>query len=82
MAENPRAGLSRRERQVMDIVYRLGEATVTVDPELTLGAAHDIATAAEHRLVHEVPHLLRVVIHVDPHDDSHASLAHHPGTEP
>lgn len=60
----------------------LGEATVTVDPELTLGAAHDIATAAEHRLVHEVPHLLRVVIHVDPHDDSHASLAHHPGTEP
>jgi cation diffusion facilitator family transporter len=60
----------------------LGEATVTVDPELTLGAAHDIATAAEHRLVHEVPHLLRVVIHVDAHDDSHASLAHHPGTEP
>lgn len=28
MANEPHAGLSRRERQIMDIVYRLGQATV------------------------------------------------------
>ena len=27
MARDPHAGLSRRERQIMDIVYRLGKAT-------------------------------------------------------
>jgi cation diffusion facilitator family transporter len=58
----------------------LGEATVAVDENLTLARAHDIAQEAEHRLVHAIPRLQRVLVHTDPNGDGHDALAHHPGT--
>ncbi|MFC4855736.1 cation diffusion facilitator family transporter [Actinophytocola glycyrrhizae] len=42
------------------------EATVAVDPELTLAAAHDIAHDAEHALRHAVPQLVDATIHAHP----------------
>lgn len=42
------------------------EATVAVDPALTLAAAHDIAHDAEHALRHAVPHLADATIHAHP----------------
>jgi divalent metal cation (Fe/Co/Zn/Cd) transporter len=58
------------------------EAAIVVDPDLSLVAAHDIATAAKHPLLHDVPRLVGATVHVSPRDttghDYHASLAHHP----
>lgn len=42
------------------------EATVAVDPALTLAAAHDIAHDAEHALRHAVPQLADATIHAHP----------------
>lgn len=57
------------------------EAEVVVDKTTSVAAAHDIAEAARHRLLHDVPHLASAIIHPDPcgHDgsDAHAELAHH-----
>ena len=58
----------------------LGEATIAVDENLTLARAHDIAQEAEHRLVHAIPRLQRVLVHTDPNGDGHDALAHHSGT--
>jgi cation diffusion facilitator family transporter len=57
----------------------VGEAVVTVDDTLTLRQAHDIAEQAEHRLVHALPRMQRVTIHVDPAGARHATIGHHPG---
>ena len=57
------------------------EAEVMVDEGLSIGAAHDIAEAARHALLHEVPHLSSAIIHADPcghsGQDHHAPLEHH-----
>ena len=57
------------------------EAEVVCDADLSLAAAHDIGEEAHHRLLHRIPRLGRVTIHVGPcnHDgrDHHASTAHH-----
>jgi divalent metal cation (Fe/Co/Zn/Cd) transporter len=58
----------------------LGEATIVVDENLTLAQAHSIAQEAEHRLVHAIPRLQRVLVHTDPNGDGHDPLVHHPGT--
>ncbi|MHB9113462.1 MAG: cation diffusion facilitator family transporter [Thermoleophilia bacterium] len=42
------------------------EASVAVDDGLSVGAGHDIAVEARHRLVHRLPHLTDAVVHVDP----------------
>lgn len=42
------------------------EVSVTVSAELSVGAAHVIATTVRHRLLHDVPHLGHVTVHVDP----------------
>jgi cation diffusion facilitator family transporter len=52
------------------------EVGVVVDPRLDVVAAHDIATATQHRLLHDVPKLVAATVHVSPRDD-HAELAHH-----
>ncbi|MFI9203219.1 cation diffusion facilitator family transporter [Streptomyces sp. NPDC053048] len=56
------------------------EADIVVAPHLTVVAAHRIAVAAEHALIHAVPHLTAATVHTD-HipvgDDPHAALAHH-----
>jgi cation diffusion facilitator family transporter len=57
------------------------EALITADCDLTLSQAHAVAEAARHAMLHAVPRLSSVTVHVDPctHDgsDPHAELAHH-----
>lgn len=57
------------------------DAGITVDSSLAVIAAHDIANEAYHRLLHEVPKLADVTIHVSPEatndTDHHEVLAHH-----
>ena len=54
---------------------------VTSDAGLSLVAAHAIADAAHHRLLHEVPRLAEAVIHTSPADggavEHHSAIAHH-----
>jgi cation diffusion facilitator family transporter len=57
------------------------EALIVADCELTLSEAHEIAEDARHRMLHAVPKLSSVTVHVDPcghaGDDHHAAVAHH-----
>ncbi|MBV9023732.1 MAG: cation transporter [Streptomycetaceae bacterium] len=56
------------------------EADIVVDPHLTIVAAHQVAVAAEHALIHAVPRLTAATVHTDhlPHGaDPHAPLSHH-----
>lgn len=57
------------------------ECDIVVPAELTVRAAHAIAVAAEHRLMHAVPRLTSAIVHTDPHSndgtDHHADLTHH-----
>jgi cation diffusion facilitator family transporter len=56
------------------------EAEIVVDPRLTVVAAHRVAVAAEHALIHAVPRLTAATVHTDhlPYGaDPHAALAHH-----
>ncbi len=59
------------------------DAEITVDCERSLSEAHAVAERAQHDLLHELPRLARVTVHVDPCDhggaDHHASTAHHFG---
>jgi len=57
------------------------ETGLVVDAGLGVVDAHAIATAAHHRLLHDVPRLSDATVHVSPADtdghDHHAELAHH-----
>ena len=57
------------------------EALIIADADLSLGQAHAVAERARHQMLHAVPKLSSVTVHVDPceHDgrDAHAELAHH-----
>ena len=57
------------------------ECEIIVDPQLSVVAAHRIAVAAEHRLIHDVPRLTSALVHADPEplagEDHHGDLAHH-----
>ena len=57
------------------------EALIVADCDLTLSQAHAVAERARHAMLHAVPKLASVTVHVDPcgHDghDPHADLAHH-----
>lgn len=57
------------------------EAGIVVDEHLDLVTAHDIATDAHHRLLHQIPKLAAVTIHVSPQaapgTDHHKVLGHH-----
>ena len=55
------------------------EIAVSCDAGLALSAAHDVATAAHHRLLHDIRRLAEATIHVSPggSHDHHADLAHH-----
>jgi len=68
-----------RARWIGHSIY--GEGWITADRDLTLAAAHEIAEQARHAMLHAVPKLADVAIHVDPctHDgsDPHSGLAHH-----
>lgn len=62
------------------------EAHITADCDLTLNAAHAVAERARHAMLHAVPKLTSVTVHVDPcgHDghDAHADLAEHDQASP
>ena len=57
------------------------ETGIVVDARLSLVEAHVIAVQAHHRLLHDVPKLIEVTVHVSPSEDGdpghHAVLAHH-----
>ena len=57
------------------------ETGIVVDARLSLVEAHVIAVEAHHRLLHDVPKLIEVTVHVSPSEDGnpghHAALAHH-----
>ena len=57
------------------------EALIVADADLTLGQAHDVAERARHEMLHAIPRLASVTVHVDPSErsgvDAHADVAHH-----
>jgi cation diffusion facilitator family transporter len=59
------------------------DANVTVDSTMTVREGHEIAEALEHTLLHQIPHLESVVIHLNPAvdgaepADAHELTAHH-----
>jgi cation diffusion facilitator family transporter len=53
------------------------EAGIVVDHDLDLVTAHDIAHDAHHRLLHAVPGLASVTIHVSPEAEPHLLLVGH-----
>jgi cation diffusion facilitator family transporter len=57
------------------------DAGIVVPGDLDLVTAHDVANEAHHRLLHEVPKLSDVTIHVSPDTahgaDPHQTLIHH-----
>jgi cation diffusion facilitator family transporter len=58
----------------------LAQIRLGVDGALSITAAHAIADATHHRLLHEVQNLSDAIIHVDPEgtgDDPHAGTLHH-----
>jgi cation diffusion facilitator family transporter len=64
------------------IGHRLhAEVDVTVDEDLTVRAAHAIAEAARHELLHRVRWLASATVHTDPcghgGGDPHAAVSHH-----
>lgn len=63
------------------------DANVAVDGSLSVLEAHGVAEVVEHQLLHEIPHLEAVVIHVNPVLDGrqpaelHELTAHHVNAE-
>lgn len=56
--------------------------TVAADGTATLAEAHDIAEAVHHRVIHELPGVAQVDVHVDPWEaharDAHSETTEHP----
>jgi cation diffusion facilitator family transporter len=54
----------------------LADVNIDVDPALTVTEGHDIALAVENALLHDVPMLAEVTVHVDPHEHAaHGGLS-------
>ena len=62
------------------------EVLIVASGEITLGQAHEIGEEARHAMLHAVPKLAGVTVHVDPlhpdGHDAHADLAHHDSRAP
>jgi divalent metal cation (Fe/Co/Zn/Cd) transporter len=53
------------------IGHRLhAEVNIAVDSDLTIAEGHAVAADLRHHLLHAIPHLRLVVIHVDPAEQS------------
>ena len=62
------------------IGHRLrAELEIVVDETLTVVAAHRVAEATEHRLLHDVPRLHAALVHADPDGYHHDLTRHHRG---
>jgi cation diffusion facilitator family transporter len=66
----------------------LAEINLAVNPKLSVAEGHAIAVEARHQLLHSLPYLSNVTVHVDPEDLSgekhhgvtqhtHGDLSHH-----
>ena len=58
----------------------LAQVRLSVEGDLSVTKAHDIAEVAHHELLHHVPNLSEAIIHVDPSGpgiDPHAATRHH-----
>jgi cation diffusion facilitator family transporter len=59
------------------------DADITVDCTMTVLEGHEVAEALEHELLHQIPHLESVVVHLDPAvdgtepPDAHELTGHH-----
>lgn len=64
---------------------QLSEFSIVVDCQLPTYASHQIAEEARHRLLHALPHLAQVIVHVDPCPCEYLStpdhLVNHPETQ-
>ena len=47
-----------------------GEVNLAVPSSLSIREAHEVANGARHSILHHVPYLSNVIIHVDPDDAS------------
>jgi cation diffusion facilitator family transporter len=62
-----------RVEEVTDLRVRwlghrlLVEVSITVPAGLTVAEGHEVAKEVRHQLLHHLPHLGRVMVHVDPH---------------
>jgi cation diffusion facilitator family transporter len=67
------AGHAPRVEEVSDVRARwVGhrlhvDVSVTVPGGLSVAQGHDVARAVRHQLLHHLPHLGRVMVHVDPY---------------
>ena len=61
----------------------VAETRIVADADVSLAQAHDIAEAVRHAMLHAVPKLANVIVHVDPSgfgdDAAHEDLRHHDG---
>jgi len=56
------------------IGHRLhAEVSITVPAGLSVGDGHEIAKEVRHQLLHHLPHLGRVMVHVDPYGQGGSS---------
>src|SRR6266568_2470521 len=58
----------------------LAEINLAVNPKLSVAEGHAIAVEARHQLLHSLPYLSNVIVHVDPEDlsgEKHHSIAEH-----
>jgi cation diffusion facilitator family transporter len=56
------------------------DVEVSVDDDLSIVQAHQIAVDTEHRLIHDIPRLTSAIVHAEPMDaapDQHSALDHH-----
>ncbi len=79
--------LSVEQLRLRWIGHRLhAEAEISVDPARTQVDAHAIAHEAHHALLHAIPRLAEVIVHVSPADpdgiDRHTATAHHDPPRP
>lgn len=63
-----------------------GEIGITVDADLSVGAGHDVGEEVHHALLHALPHLETVTVHVNPaasdsRPDPHHRTRHHRSSE-
>jgi divalent metal cation (Fe/Co/Zn/Cd) transporter len=83
IAANAVAGVQEvHDVRVRWIGHRLHtELHIVVDEDLPTRESHAIAEAVRHELLHNIPYLSVVSVHVDPcghsGEDHHATLAHH-----
>jgi cation diffusion facilitator family transporter len=65
------------EIRVRWIGHRLhAEVNLAVNPELPVSAAHAIGSDVRHEIMHQLPYLSNVIIHIDPEDKSGEQFHH------